>query len=212
MNAKNKPVLCYVTDRSQLAGGRTLSDTIGAAIAAGVDWVQIREKDLPTWELLALVSAAVALAAHGATRILINDRLDVALAAGAHGVHLGGESMPLAEVIRWCSKSGVPENFLIGASCHSANDVVVAEQHGASYVILGPVFDSPTKARFGPPLGLQVLSEACRAVKIPVLAIGGVRLENARACFDAGAAGIATIRLFQEAADPGSLVQNLRSS
>lgn len=205
----DKPVLCYVTDRSQLAGGRKLSETIGAAIAAGVDWVQIREKDWPTRELLALVHEAVARAAGQTTRILVNDRLDAALAAGAHGVHLGSESMPVKEVVRWCRKSHLPENFLIGASCHSVQEVAAAEQDGASYAILGPVFATPSKERFGPPLGVQVLAEACRAVKIPVLAIGGVTVENARACFEAGAAGLAAIRLFQEAQDLSFLVDAL---
>lgn len=212
MNAKTKPVLCYVTDRSQLAGGRTVSDAIRAAIAAGVDWVQIRERDLPTRELLAAASDAVTLAAKGTTRILINDRLDVALAAGAHGVHLGGESMPITEVVRWRGTARLPENFLIGVSCHSVQEVAAAEREGASYAILGPVFATPSKVQFGPPLGLQVLGEACRAVKIPVLAIGGATVKNARQCFEAGAAGIAAIRLFQETQDLSFLVQKLQRS
>jgi len=219
---ETKPILCYVTDRAALralpqgvAGAPVADDLPGVirrAVAAGVDWIQLREKDLPANALVELARGAVA-AAHGSgTRILINDRLDVALAAGAAGVHLGEESLPVMEVVRWRRTAGQQAGtFLMGVSCHSGAAAVEAERDGADYLIFGPVFATPSKAAFGAPQGLDRLAEVCRSVRIPVLAIGGVALENASACLAAGAAGLAAIRLFQEAPDLSSLVNRLRS-
>ncbi len=200
----------------QGAGGapaaNALPTIIRRAAAAGVDWIQLREKDLSAHSLAELARGAVAAAHASSTRILINDRLDVALAAGAAGVHLGEESLPVAEVVRWRGASGrAPGSFLLGVSCHSRAAAVEAERGGADYIVFGPVFETPSKAGFGPPQGLERLTEVCRNVRIPVLAIGGVTLENAAACLDTGAAGLAAIRLFQEAPDLSSLVNRLRS-
>jgi len=170
-----------------------------------VDWVQIREKDMATRELLALVRGAVAEAGPGGARIVVNGRLDVALAGGAAGVHLGGESIPARYAIRWCRSGNAPADFLVGVSCHSIDQARQAEADGASYVFFGPVFDTPSKRPFGPPQGIAKLAEACRAVQIPVIAIGGIQGENAAECLRAGAAGIAAIRMFQEASAPGKL-------
>lgn len=203
MSRGNKPILCYVTDRRQLAG-RPLRGAIEGALEAGADWVQIREKDLPTRELLAVVSDAVAAAAavRPEARIMVNDRLDVALAAGAHGVHLGGESLPVADVVRWLgaqSRAASPgSHFHVGASCHSVEDVRRAERDGASYAILGPIFETPSKLQYGAPLGVELLAEACRAVRIPVLAIGGITGARVPCCMGAGASGVAAIRMFQQ--------------
>ncbi len=212
-----EPILCYVTDRRAL-GGRGIGELpalIRRAVAAGIHWVQIREKDLPARELLGLVREAVAAAQGSATRILVNDRLDVALAAGAAGVHLGGQSLSVAEVAAWRraaeSKTRVPAGFLIGASCHSQEAALEAERAGADYVFFGPVFATPSKAAFGPPQGIAKLTEVCRSVRIPVIAIGGVAVENAAKCCSAGAAGIAAIRLFQQAADLATVMQRLRA-
>jgi thiamine-phosphate pyrophosphorylase len=168
------------------------------AVQAGADWVQIREKDLPGRALLDLTRAAIA-AANGAARVYVNDRLDVAIAAGAAGVHFGGESLPACDVIRWCRSGNAPPGFEIGVSCHSLDDAREAERAGASYVFFGPVFDTPSKQAFGPSQGVQRLAEVCAAIRIPVIAIGGVNEENAAACVRAGASGIAAIRMFQEA-------------
>jgi thiamine-phosphate pyrophosphorylase len=203
-----RPVVCYVTDRKALAAADSvaaLHASICGAIAAGADWVQIREKDLPARELLALAKAAVQAAAEnrgaGAvrTRIIVNDRLDVALAAGADGVHLGRESIAAADVARWCRGGKAHAELLLGVSCHSVAEVQAAEAAGASYAIFGPVFDTPSKRPFGSPQGIARLVQACRAARIPVIAIGGVDEENAAECLRAGAAGIAAIRLFQNA-------------
>jgi thiamine-phosphate pyrophosphorylase len=182
---------------------------------AGVDWVQIREKDLPARDMLALAQEAIGAAAvrdregAGKTLILINDRLDVALAAGAAGVHLGRESVPATEVVRWCRSGNAPADFRIGVSCHSLEEVLEAEAAGANYVFFGPVYDTPSKRRFGPAQGIARLADVCRAVRIPVIAIGGVNAENAAECLDAGAAGIAAIRMFQEVKDAQALKEAL---
>jgi len=211
-SATEKALLCYVTGRNSLGAADpvgSLLAKIRAAIEAGVDCVQIREKDLNARELLALARPAVAMRSgqDRATqlRILINDRLDVALAAGAAGVHLGRESLPAREVVRWCRSGNAPAEFLIGVSCHNIEEAREAESAGASYIFFGPVFATPSKASFGPPQGAAKLSEVCRAVRLPVIAIGGVDEENAEECLRAGTAGIAAIRMFQEARDPAAL-------
>jgi thiamine-phosphate pyrophosphorylase len=209
-----KPLLCYVTDRHALAKPSLLVEQISRAVAAGIDWIQIREKDLSARELLALARAAVKTAGSGATQIIINDRLDVALAAGVGGVHLGEASIPVAAVSAWRNAAIVGntalKNFLIGASCHSVEAVRAAERDGADYAIFGPVFATPSKEKFGAPHGINRLAEASKAVRIPVLAIGGITEENARECFAAGAAGIAAIRMFSGERDLAGIVGRLR--
>jgi thiamine-phosphate pyrophosphorylase len=175
-----------------------------------VDWIQLREKDLSGKQLAGLANEAVRIVA-GASAILINDRLDVACAVKAAGVHLGEQSLPVKEARRLVTERVAEKSFLVGASVHSLKTAQQAEQAGASYVIFGPVFATPSKAAFGEPQGLERLREICGQLKIPVLAIGGITLENARDCLDAGAGGIAAIRLFQEASDLPTVVRRLRS-
>jgi len=206
--APKTPIICYVTDRKSLAEGDSGAGVLGrirAAIAAGVDWVQIREKVLSGRELLGLVREAVA--AGGSARVIVNDRLDMALAAGAAGVHLGRESLGARDVVRWCKSSGgnAPADFLVGVSCHSLADAREAESAGAAYIFFGPVFDTPSKRGMGEPQGVARLEEICRSVAIRVLAIGGVNEQNAGDCIRAGAAGIAAIRLFQDTRDAETL-------
>lgn len=181
-------------------------ERIHNAIEAGADWVQIREKDLAARDLLSLASDAGSVAkstrraeSPAPARVFLNDRLDVALASGAAGVHLGKDSIPAAEAIRWCRAGNAPAEFSIGVSCHSLEETRHAENSGADYVIFGPVFDTPSKRAFGPAQGIARLAEVCRSVRIPVVAIGGVNAVNASECLRAGAAGIAAIRMFQEA-------------
>jgi thiamine-phosphate pyrophosphorylase len=199
-----KPILCYVTHGKApgaAAPTANLLAQIRAAAAAGVDWVQIRERNAPARELLALAKAATDACA-GKARVIINDRLDVALAAGAAGVHLRGTSAPAREVVRWCRAGNVPAGFLIGVSCHSVAEAREAESAGASYLFFGPVFETPSKKSFGAPQGIANLAEVCRSVRNPAIAIGGVNEENAAECLRAGAAGIAAIRMFQEPREP----------
>lgn len=199
-----KPILCYVTDGKAPGAADPTANVLAqirAAAAAGVDWVQIRERHAPARELLALAKAATD-ACDGRARVIINDRLDVALAAGAAGVHLRGTSVPAREVVRWCRAGNAPAGFLIGVSCHSVAEAREAESAGASYLFFGPVFETPSKKSFGAPQGIARLAEVCRSVRIPAIAIGGVNEENAAQCLRAGAAGIAAIRMFQESREP----------
>jgi thiamine-phosphate pyrophosphorylase len=189
---------------------------IGAAAAAGVDWIQIREKDLSgrdcgwlTREALRRFAKSQASNA-AATRILVNDRLDVALSERAAGVHLGENGLPLPETKRLSSALTQRLDFLIGVSSHSRETARAAASGGADYLFFGPVFATPSKAAYGSPQGLERLAEVCRSVPIPVLAIGGITVANASACLAAGASGIAAIRLFQDAPDMLALVQTLR--
>ncbi len=216
-------VLCFVTDRRSLAATesgepqKTLLSKIEAAAGAGVDWIQIREKDLSGRDcgLLtreALQRSAKSQAGNAArTRIFVNDRLDIALTESADGVHLGEKSLPLAEAKRLVVDRGERKDFVVGVSCHSLEAARSAARDGADYLFFGPVFATPSKAAFGAPQGLERLAEVCREVSIPVLAIGGITMENASACLAAGASGIAAIRLFQDTGDISSVVQSLRN-
>src|SRR5215475_15147881 len=154
-------------------------------IRSAVDMIQIREKDLPTRDLLDLVSKIRDMAAGTKTRILVNDRLDVAMAAGIHGVHLPGNGLPPGRVRRFVE--------VLGVSVHSLDEGLEAERGGADFVVFGPVFDSPGKKA----AGLEPLWKISNALKLPVLAIGGITLANSHEVLNAGAAGIAGIRLFQ---------------
>jgi thiamine-phosphate pyrophosphorylase len=185
-------IRCYITDRSSLGGEERLDDAIARNIIAGVDWIQIREKDLSARELLDLVRCALALPNTTGTKILVNTRVDVALAAGAAGVHLPAGSIPPRA---W--RAITPPGFLIGVSCHTVEEVRAAEADDADYAVFGPVFAPLSKGSDLPPRGLDALGEAARAVKIPVLALGGVTRDRIVACMAAGAAGVAGISLFQ---------------
>jgi thiamine-phosphate pyrophosphorylase len=215
-------LLCYVTDRRSLsdAGGDSagrraaLVRRIETAVRSGVDWIQIREKDLEGRELFHLTTEALRVCAEMSqegqgARVIVNDRLDVAWPAHAAGVHLGESSLPVHEVAQWKERCG-QAGFMVGASCHSREAAVEAAAGGADYLFFGPVFATPSKKAFGPPQGLAKLREVCRAVPIPVLAIGGITLDNAAACLEAGAAGIAAIRLFQQAQDVVEIARQLR--
>lgn len=214
----DKFILCYVTDRGSLdiAAGADreadLAQRIQNAVYAGVHWVQIREKDLPARNLIDLTRSAIracnSLSTQGAARILVNDRCDVAWAAGAAGVHAGEKSLPVQVLIDARRTSGLT-NFLVGASCHSVGGAIAAAEQGADYLFFGPVFATPSKAGLGPPQGVDKLAQVRGAVSIPVIAIGGITLENARACREAGAAGIAAIRLFQQHGDLAEIVASL---
>jgi thiamine-phosphate pyrophosphorylase len=182
-------IRCYITDRRTLPNGERLMDAISRNISAGVDWIQIREKDLPARELLSLLRSLPE--KHG-TKILVNGRVDVALAAGTDGAHLPSHSPPPR---LW--REITPPGFLIGVSCHSAEEVRTAEGEGADYAFFGPVFPPRSKPLDRTAHGLDGLARAVAAVRMPVLALGGITSENTAACMEAGAAGIAGISIFQ---------------
>ena len=201
------PQFYYITDRTQIKS-RNLDACIASAIDAGMDWVQIREKDLPARRLLAVVEAAVGRARReGRTRVMVNDRLDVALASNAHGVHLGTRSMP-AKLVR----SLAPREFVVGVSCHSLEESLAAQSAGADYILLGPIFATPSKLTYGPPLGLTKLREVTVQVTIPVFALGGISSNRAALCLRNGATGIAGIRIFQDCDSMEALVRELRDN
>ena len=167
---------------------------VEAAVAANVPLLQIREKALHARVLFELVVRAVEIVRVSETRLLVNDRSDIARAGGADGVHLTGHSLP-ADVVRRI----FGPDFLIGVSTHSVEEARMARIGGADFVVFGPVFETESKRAFGPPQGLERLREVCSELGgFPVIAIGGITLENAKDCLRAGASGIAGISLFNE--------------
>jgi thiamine-phosphate pyrophosphorylase len=167
---------------------------VSAAVTAGIDLIQIREKRLPARVLFALTERAVKITRGTATRLLVNDRADVAAATGADGVHLTTYSLDAAVVRR-----SFGERFLLGASTHTRDEAYRACDQGADFIVFGPVFPTPSKDRFGQPVGLSKLHELTAELgQFPVLALGGISISNAGACFAAGANGIAGISLFQQ--------------
>ena len=207
-------MFCYITDRRQFPGTESeqrarLLAKVAEASRAGVDLIQLREKDLPASELEALAAEAGRLVRENGgprgTRLLINSRVDIAIAAGVDGVHLRSDDMAASEARVIFSKAGVHAP-VIGVSCHALAEVRLAESHGADFAVFGPVFEKSGKPGQGL-AGLRAVSSRVPASGIeaalpagcmPVLALGGVSVENTAACLEAGAAGIAGIRLFQE--------------
>lgn len=183
----------YITDRRTCPVD--LLDCIEANAWQGVDWIQVREKDLGTRDLLDLVTAAVARVRPIGTRLLVNGRLDVALAAGAHGVHLPSDAPPPSALRR-----AAPPGFLIAVSTHEVREVLTAEREGADLAVFGPVFPTKSKPGLLRVAGLDGLRMACEAVRMPVAALGGVTRSRVSACAAAGASAVAGIGMFQAAA------------
>ena len=200
-------LLYYTTDRSQFPGDEcarrnALLAKVAEAARASVDYIQLREKDLSTRELETLAREVAELVREisPSTRLLINSRVDVALAAGVDGVHLRADDVAPHEVRQVLALSAhrplITDHFLVASSCHTAAEVFRAESQKADFAVFGPVFGKRGTAGTSS-AGLAALREACLA-KIAVLALGGVTIENVASCLGAGAAGVAGIRLFQE--------------
>lgn len=196
-------LLYYITDRTQFSGGETerrerLLKTIAEATRCGVDYIQLREKDLSVRDLETLAREAMESirAAGEKTRLLINSRSDVALAVGAHGVHLKSKDVSAEEARGIWRGAGDTSTPLVTVSCHTAADVQAAEESGAELVVFGPVFEKKGAPDLGA-AGVELLRGVCKG-KIPVFALGGVTTENARMCRNAGVKGVAGIRLFQQ--------------
>jgi thiamine-phosphate pyrophosphorylase len=181
-------MICLVTDRRRLPGG-DLAGQVRDAVDLGIDLIHVRERDLEAGALAALVAALLVLTRGTSTRLVVNDRLDVALACGADGVQLRGDSIPVAAARRLA-----PSGFLIGRSVHGVSEAIAAAD--ADYLVAGTVFPSASKAAGTPLLGVEGLRAIVRAVDRPVLAIGGVSEARIGEVADAGAAGFAAIGLF----------------
>lgn len=197
--------LYLITDRNQVPPGRTLAGTVEAALRGGVRAVQLREKDLSAADLLPLAGELRSLTRRYRAKLLINDRLDVAMAVDADGVHLGGQSLPATVARRLLG----PER-LIGVSTHHAAEIVTAAGAGADFVTFGPIFATPSKAAFGPPVGPAALREACAATSLPVFALGGVQIENLPVLRANGSRGVAVISAIIAARDPEGAARALQ--
>lgn len=191
-------LLCYITSRQQFPDGqmRQLLAKIEECVAAGIDYIQLREKDLSVRDLETLATAAARLFPSEGPKLLVNSRVDVALACRCHGVHLPSNDLPASEARAILARGGTVHS-VIGVSVHSLEELAYAEAHGADFAVFAPVFEKDGRT-IGD--GLKKLKEACQRPHrdMPVLALGGITLENAHLCMESGANGIAAIRLFQE--------------
>ncbi len=188
--------LYLITDRHQAPGG-DLFAAVEGALAGGVRAVQLREKDIPPRDLLELARAMRKLTDRYGAKLIINDRADIALAAGADGIHLGEAGIPADAARRILGG-----DRLIGVSCHSRESALAAAEAGADFITFGPVYPTPSKAAYGAPVGLKLLAEAVSLLSIPVFALGGIKRENTPDTLAAGAAGIALISAIIAAGNP----------
>jgi thiamine-phosphate pyrophosphorylase len=179
--------LFLVTDRHQ-TNGRPLVPLLQRVLTAGVPAIQLRERDLSAKELVTLAREVQAVMASRRSQLLINDRIDVALALEGVGVHLRSNSLPVS-----VARQLLGAQRLLGISVHAVEEAVQVESQGVDYIVLGPIYETPTKQMFGPPLGIQTLEKACRLVRIPIIGIGGVTAARVREMWCAGAFGVAVI-------------------
>lgn len=186
-----RPLFYYITDRKQL-GSLSLTESIRRNLASGIDIIQIREKDLDDRRLYELTSRVVGMARKFDCKIILNGRADIALAAGAHGVHLPSAGLKPTDLRTW-----IPKEFLVGVSVHSLREANAAVQQGADYLLLGPIYKTESKLPYGAPLGIECLKKACVRIPIPVFGLGGINPGKVVAVLRSGAAGVAGISLFQ---------------
>lgn len=197
--------LYLITDRLQ-TGTRNLHDVVEEALDGGAKAVQLREKDLSSRELYELAYDLRKLTSRYGAKLLINDRLDIAMAVDADGVHLGGDSIPI-----YRARKLLGTQRLIGVSCHNQVSAITAQEKGADFITFGPVFYTPSKEKYGKPVGIDKLESVTHLLSIPVFAIGGITAATAREVVAAGAAGIALISAIVAAREPRREAQNLLS-
>jgi thiamine-phosphate pyrophosphorylase len=196
--------LYLITDRRSLPPGRDLLATVRAALCGGVRAVQLREKDLSAAELFPLALALRQLTREFSAQLLINDRVDLALAVDADGVHLGHHSLPIAG-----ARQLLGDRRLIGVSTHHPDEVKAAATAGADFVTFGPVYATPSKLSYGPPLGLSSLAAVCADASLPVFALGGVTVARLPELRTAGCTHIALIGAILQAVDPEKATREL---
>jgi thiamine-phosphate pyrophosphorylase len=187
--------LYLITDRKQTL--RSLPEVIEASLKGGVKAIQLREKDLSSRELYDAAHELRKLTSLYGAKLLINDRVDIALAVNADGVHLGGRSMPVS-----AARKIIGRERLIGVSCHDRVSALAAQEEGADFITFGPVYFTPSKARYGEPVGLAALEETAELLRISVFALGGIKRENVGDVIARGARGVALISAIIAADDP----------
>jgi thiamine-phosphate pyrophosphorylase len=195
--------LYLVTDRRQTRG-RPLVEVVEHALQGGVRAVQLREPDMEARPLLELARQLCAVTARHGALLLVNDRIDVALACGASGVHLPSHSFLIED-----ARNLLGPDRLVGVSTHHAHEVAAAKAAGADFAVFGPVFETPSKQAYGPPAGLEALASATRISDLPVLAIGGITADRVSDVIARGAAGVAVIRAVLEAQEPAAAARAL---
>jgi thiamine-phosphate pyrophosphorylase len=195
LSSDKRPLFYYITDSQQL-NGASIMRCIRRSLDWGVDFIQIREKELSERELYALTCRIVSLAQDTKCRVLVNGRADVALAAGADGVHLPSMGLRISDIRSW-----IPKDFIVGVSVHSLREIREAEAQNAYYILVGHVFPTKSKEGYGPSLGLDFLTKACRSTSVPIFGLGGMNPERIDPVLKTGAAGIAGISLFQNSAE-----------
>lgn len=207
----SSPLVYLITDRRMLPHANhetqitSLIEFVKSAITAGVDMIQIRERDLSTRETYSLTETVASEARARNARVLVNDRADVAACASA-GVHLTTRSLP-ARIVR----DTFGPAMHVAVSTHSIEEAIEAEQGGADFIVFGPVFETESKRAFGPPVGIPALRRVIERVRIPVIALGGIKIDNFHHALEAGAAGIAAISLFAACEDMPELISRIKS-
>jgi thiamine-phosphate pyrophosphorylase len=205
MDAKDVDWSVYVITDRQAAGGRSMLDVVRSAVQGGASVVQLREKSVSTRDMVELGRALLEVTRPAGVPLIVNDRVDVALAIEADGVHVGHDDMPVALARRLLGPGRI-----LGASPETLAEAREMEQDGADYLGVGDVYGTPSKADAGAPIGVAGLAEVMRAVTIPVVAIGGITAANAGPVVEAGAAGVAVISAVVGAADPEDAARRLR--
>ncbi len=203
MSSRISSDLYLVTDRHQIRG-RPFLKVIEMALEAGVRAIQLRERDLPIRELLTLAEQIKDLSHQAGASLLVNDRIDVCLAVDADGVHLRSDHLPIPIV-----RKLVGPKRTIGVSCHAVQDVINAEKDGADFVVLGPIYDTPSKRSYGPPLGKEIIRTSRIMCKIPIYAIGGIKVNAIQKVLESGASGIAVISSILNAEDVQETVREM---